>query len=205
MTYTTINEVISEIDRRIARINNTITTLGKRYHYLRILELFNEYPDVQKYYGINSSATFYKDKIIKKDIPTTGISEYDTHRNWQYSDTKEGGLYFMGNIEYNPTLQKPIYWVKIGIAENIKKRMNAYRTHNPSYWHNNCVLIEPDTALRDIYENWAHHNLEKQAIQTHPNAWEWYEVTEETYFKLCEKLQTQEGFMDFVEEGKSRI
>lgn len=141
-----------------------------------------------------------KEALLMIDT-VTASGEYDPDRNWQYSRTANSGLYFIGNIEYNPTLQKPIYWVKIGSAENIQKRMAAYRSHNPSYWHNNCVFTVASDALRRPYEKMAHRQLKACSIGNHPNATEWFEVTEESYFKLCYILQTEEGFKNFLRYG----
>ena len=197
-------DVFTEIDYRIQKMNSSWSSSNKKYHYQFILELFEKYPELNKYYWFNDNAYYYDDRIREKEkihIFSTenenNINEYDPERKWQMGNGVTSGLYFIGNIEYNPILEKPIYWVKIGKAENIEKRLQQYRTHNPSFWHNGCNLPLYKEELKP-YEDIAHVRIAENALQKHPNADEWFAVTKEIYFELCRVLSTEKGFYEFL-------
>ena len=76
----------------------------------------------------------------------------------------DGGLYLVGTCVFNPTKEEEkYYWIKVGQASKFNQRMRA------------CFTI-----------------LETEAIGSLSVSSEWFEVSKETYLKIC-----NEGFNFF--------
>ena len=111
---------------------------------------------------------------------------YFTGEELNLSDNKKGGLYLVGNCNFNPISGETFYWIKVGVASNFKKRMSQYRTHNPMLWKNSYYFCD-NSKERLFLENRCHEALKKCAIGSLSEDSEWYEVDKETYLKICKK------------------
>lgn len=108
--------------------------------------------------------------------------------DWQY-----GGLYFIGMIGTNPDGHS-YYLVKVGSADNVQKRLRQYATYNPMIYIGG---ICPST--RYTSEDTAHEYLAERAIALAQNSTEWFYVTEETYYELCDTFSNMEMFQAIAE------
>lgn len=209
------NWVKEQVDYRINKIATSYSASNKKYHYNKILELFDEYPELNKYYILDDNNYYYDQRIKRRNFED--IKELRTEKNnnningrcgytpkytWQLSDENFSGLYFIGEIGYNPIINQKFFMVKIGQTENIKKRMAQYRTHNPNFWHENCSLKIDTWQDREYYETLAHKALNNICIKKCPNADEWFIVSEKIYFELCEACSCETSFYEFIKTGE---
>ena len=131
----------------------------------------------------------------RKELPEYKISCYNVSLPYDIC-----GLYFLGDIKYDPTYGK-IFLIKIGCSSNLIKRVNSYLTHNPMFYCDNTIL--PYGAYEKGESN-AHEFLARVAIGRPTYSKEWFIVDETTYFELCEKFKDHQFFRD-VAEGKYNI
>lgn len=108
--------------------------------------------------------------------------------NWPY-----GGLYFIGMIGTNPDGHS-YYLVKVGSADDVQKRLRQYATYNPMIYIGG---ICPST--RYTSEDTAHEYLAEHAIALAQNSTEWFYVTEEMYYELCNIFSDREMFTAIAE------
>lgn len=104
----------------------------------------------------------------------------------------DGGLYLVGTCVFNPTKEEEkYYWIKVGQASKFNQRMRTYKTHNPMLWKGDFFFCQ-DQRKRDSLENLCFTILETEAIGSLSISSEWFEVSKETYLKIC-----NEGFNFF--------
>ena len=97
-----------------------------------------------------------------------------------------GGLYLLGQTAFNPHTNQKYYWVKVGTTNNAKSRFSHYRTDTPTMYFIDWVSHKEEAHP----EEWYHHVLDAICLRRH--RFEWFQVTEEVYLKICEK-----GFVHF--------
>jgi phosphoglycolate phosphatase-like HAD superfamily hydrolase len=97
-----------------------------------------------------------------------------------------GGLYLLGQTAFNPHTNQKYYWVKVGTTNNAKSRFSHYRTDTPTMYFIDWVSHKEEAHS----EEWYHHVLDAICLRRH--RFEWFQVTEEVYLKICEK-----GFVHF--------
>lgn len=171
----------------------------KKKRIQRCKELIEEHPDLKDYYTINENEYFVSERVsfnIKDDIkeevqallhetqplPTFNIDCLKIDDNEHYE-----GVYFVGDIKYDPTYGK-IFLVKAGGSKDISNRMKQYTTHNPMFFHDYTSI---PCAHYPIHEKAVRHFIEKVSIGVPPTSNEWFIVTEDTYFKLCELFKNK--------------
>lgn len=106
------------------------------------------------------------------------------------------GLYFIGMIG-KPPLGKPYYLVKIGQAENIKKRIQQYLSYNPMVYHDNISIIV-EWPHRDAAEEAAQEWLKQFAYARAMNTSEMFYVNEDDYYYICEFLKNKSNFEEIA-------
>lgn len=171
----------------------------KKKRIARCKELMEEYPILKDYYTINEDEYFVADRIscniqeaVKQEIhdllrPIAPLPTYNIDC-LKIDDLEEyEGVYFVGDIKYDPTYGK-LHLVKGGGSTNISKRMKTYTTHNPMFFHNYTSI--PCSNYR-VHEKAVQNFLERVAIGVPPTSAEWYIVEEETYYKLCELFKNK--------------
>ena len=194
MTY------IEEMAKCYADIkNNRFCNPTKKKRIQRCKELLEQHPDLKDYYTVNEDEYFVSDRVsfkinesIKnevstllhpsKPLPTFKIDCLKIDDNEHYE-----GVYFIGDIKWDPNLGK-LHLVKAGGSTDISKRMKTYTTHNPMFFHDYTSI--PCDNYRQ-HEKIVQSFLERVAIGVPPTSNEWYIVTEETYFKLCELFKNK--------------
>lgn len=166
----------------------------KKKRIERCRELMERYPDLKKYYTINDDAYFVSDRItcniaetVKEEVhnllhETKALPTYNIDCLRIDDSEHYEGIYFVGDIKYDPTYGK-VYLVKCGGSTDISKRIKTYTTHNPMFFHNYTSI--PCNNYH-IHEKSVQRFLERVAIGVPPTSSEWYIVDEATYFKLCE-------------------
>lgn len=117
-------------------------------------------------------------------MPCADASAFD----WPYD-----GLYFIGMIGTNPEGHS-YYLVKVGCADNIQKRLRQYATYNPMIYIGGICPATPKTR-----EDTAHEYLAERAIALAQNSTEWFYVTEEMYYELCETFSDLDTFRAIAE------
>ena len=110
----------------------------------------------------------------------------------RFSAPKESGLYLIGNTIFNPLTDEKFYLVKVGIGSNLKNRMSAYKTHNPLMFHIDFHVATGE--WEDISEKECHMILLENCISRIERVDEWFIVSKEKYFEICDK-----GFNFFME------
>lgn len=187
--------IIEEMNLYVHRINLASSTSGRYSNGQKALKLYNEYAEIRDLWEYHPGRNWC-DRFVLKDTPAQ--TEKDEEYSFMNSEEDFSGLYWVGCIGYDPIEKRPIYTGKIGRASDISKRMKNYCTHNPMFWHNNCSLpIRGDKAIQYAEHN-AHLFLEYLSLRKSPNTAEWYEFSEDVYFKLCSILQDVRMFNKFA-------
>lgn len=125
----------------------------------------------------------------KYDLPVMTMPCADASAiNWCH-----GGLYFIGMIGINPDGHS-YYLVKVGCAENLQKRLRQYATYNPMIYIGGICPATPSTS-----EDRAHDYLANHAIALAQNSTEWFYVTEDVYYELCDTFSDIEMFTAIAE------
>lgn len=158
------------------------------------IRLYDIFPAVQGKYIYNPHMFRIKDRFQERAtiVHSEPIDLSELNALPFYSsdvDTREmhfpeelrnvAGLYFLGMVNMNPNTKEIFYWVKIGIANDLYKRMGAYNTHCPMLWHIDY--------LYDDNELYYHAQLAKYALARCNHNTEWFMVDEKTYFEMCQK------------------
>lgn len=159
------------------------------------------YPIVQAYFRYIPNEWYYENRIRKtfaSYVPASPIVKKEIKENTipeiHYEEDCFPGLYFIGQIGYNPILNKNIYFVKVGQTSDISKRIKTYLGYNPLIYYNHSNLPCQDTNLRKAYESICHEYLSHYAINMGQNSFEMFQVSEENYFKLCEQFSDTNTF-----------
>ena len=136
------------------------------YNSMEILqETFDYFPHERQY------ARRFLRKGVYKEAFEDGIDYYAP---------KEKGLYFIGEVHYDPITEDKFYWVKIGKATDLNNRMKNYNTHNPMLYR---------FGFSDEYdkEEDYHIKLMEKAIAKCNHNDEWFLVDRNTYLEMSEK------------------
>lgn len=113
-----------------------------------------------------------------------------------------GGLYLVGNTAFNPLTGEQFFMVKIGMSTNLYERMRNYSTSNPMMFHiaykevNDGVdysklpsysrRTEQGRYIKSVEEKY-HKAMEAHKFCRFEYAQEWFIVSKEIYFEICEK------------------
>lgn len=91
------------------------------------------------------------------------------------------GIYLIGTVSFNPFTKEELYFIKVGFSGNLQRRMKDYRTSSPTIFH-----IAYDTE-DSILESDCHSILRRCAECQVEGTDEWFKVSKEMYFEICEK------------------
>jgi hypothetical protein len=98
----------------------------------------------------------------------------------------ENGLYLVSNACYNPISKNTVYVIKIGIASDISKRMEQYKSTNPMLNHIDFFYgfsKEQGRAIEKVY----HKLMRELSYKQIEGTAEWFEVEESKYFNILNK------------------
>lgn len=152
--------MITEIDKIIFRCDSYEQGFRERYDAL-LTKRMSAYRKSQVFYEIKQ---LYFTAVNQKEEWINNIVINESARNYtdriRFADRKDRanpncvstmnqgcGLYMIGQVDFNPITKEVRYIIKIGSAENIKKRMQAYRTHNPSFYIIDTKKVPYSTLL----------------------------------------------------------
>lgn len=148
--------------------------------------------------GFNLHYYFDENGLHKKeeeieDLPTIAFPYLDSTAKNVF------GLYFLGMIGVTPD-DKKYYLIKIGASSDIKKRVSQYYGMNPMIYHNDIhIEFNCNRSQLEKAEHNCHLYLADKAYGRAYKANEWFYVTEETYFELCETFADKEMFKAIAE------
>lgn len=108
-------------------------------------------------------------------------------------------LYFLSMMCINPD-GKEYYLVKIGSSNNIARRIKDYAVTNPMIYHDNISLPCDENKLKEKEYN-CHKYLASMAYAIAQNSNEWFYVTKENYFLLCNMFKDT-TFFQMVANGE---
>lgn len=193
----TVEEALQEMDYQLNKMEG-LSSLAKRNRFFNMVAIYHKFPELKAWWAYDKDAPQYKDKFIKKsnkkrnycpvtgDLPKLEIPCASTE--WL---PEERGLYFIGMIGVNPNGTK-YYLVKVGSTENIAKRVRQYGSYNPMVYIGG-ILQNFEGKMSDA-ETTCHEYLAERAYAYAQNAREWFYVSEETYFELCNTFADNEMF-----------
>jgi hypothetical protein len=162
------------------------STSGRASNGYKIIEILNDCPKARQFWRYEPNARFWVDrfqkvevKMIKYEAPPIFKDDLTNLRN----APEVCGLYFIGETHFNPITDEKFYCVKIGLSNNIKKRMNNYRS---------CTsMVYPieflDASNYEELERYYHNLLNKVATYRNQNNEEYWFVDRETYLAMCEQ------------------
>jgi hypothetical protein len=108
-------------------------------------------------------------------------------------------LYFLGMMCNNPE-GKEYYLVKIGASKETARRVREYAVTNPMIFHDNIILPCDEKDLKEKEYN-CHKYLASMAYAIAQNSFEWFYVTKENYFLLCQMFKDN-TFFQMVADGR---
>ena len=188
---------VEEMENHYVKLITLSSYSARRNHLDACITIYESHPEVQKYfvyrpYMRNLDCRFTRRSLRKDDLncafsDINNRSELSVYHidclnisNYEYVS----GLYFLGDIKYDPVYGK-IYLVKIGCSSNLSKRLSQYLTYNPMFFCKASIL---ETNAYEYAEENAHKFLTRVSIGRPEYSKEWFIVDEETYFELCDKF-----------------
>lgn len=134
------------------------------------------------------------------EMPFSKIPTYEELYNVQSEYGTDGGLYFIGMMTVDPE-ENHYYLIKIGQSKDVHARLKQYFSYNPMIYNNNNILYIPNKTARDIAENNCHAFISHFSYGIAAGGQEWYYVTKELYFFLCDLFNNNDMF-DFIADGE---
>ena len=92
------------------------------------------------------------------------------------------GLYLIGQIHWSEDLEELLYWIKVGRANNLERRMKEYLTHVPMLIRMAYRNVSPDDVKEA--EKACHEQLAEVCRFMTAEADEWFCVDKETFDKI---------------------
>ena len=117
----------------------------------------------------------------------------------KYSIEPFTGLYFIGSMYIDPE-DNHYYLVKIGKGGDVGQRINQYFGYNPLIYNEYNTIKTSGYSLEIAEEN-CHAYLSQWAIGIAAGTKEWYHVTKDIYFLLCDMFR-DEVFFEMVANGE---
>lgn len=115
----TVEHAYYFIDDYYNRILNPLSSTGsRRYSYSRIVEKYYDCPQMQEYWEINSSATYYENRVKKlKDFPTRKNVEEMDWFDWYPENNPCAYIVYLPDCEM----------LKVGKAKVFHKRITSLK------------------------------------------------------------------------------
>lgn len=187
-----MEDIYKEMEYRINRINEKGCP-SRTYHFKIALDLYLTNEEIQKLYSYFPEAFYMKDRLIKKskiEEANIHLLEQIVHLNNYETEEMEmpqvNGLYLLGQTSVNPFTKEEIYWVKVGMSSDVKRRVNQYTTYNPMFWQ--IQYIELDEDITFMTEQLCHKDLLQNKIgSTLKRGSEWVMVPKDIYLEICNK------------------
>lgn len=162
------------------------TTTNERYHWLNAaINLLNQFPNLGTYFTICNNY-FVAGRLRRtadfEDFNLASVPRFNDgiDRQTEKAFKKIEGLYFLGEVSFDPETAYVLYWVKIGYSSDLKSRLRNYDTHCPTTWR---IDFSTDAELEHHY----HKLLGACCIDRAAGNDEWFRVDRETYLEMCEK------------------
>lgn len=193
-----IESYLKIMEIRYKELQSCSTNSSRRYRENIMLSLMEEHSELKEYWEYDGSQYYVKNRFIKKHKQTEIIVSTKEKAEVNWDDISDSGLYLVGTTTFNPFTDERFYWIKVGKALTLRKRIRDYKTHNPAIWVSDFRVIENPTT-RDSRETVCHHILRENSLTTAENTKEWFRVDREKYLEICEK-----GFA-FFEEALDNI
>ena len=126
------------------------------------------------------------------------VTDYIVSHASDYMETKEvwndginfdlpekPGLYMIGEITYNPDLNKLLYGIKVGKGKNLKNRIASYKTCGSTPFVCDYLLVPMEKL--DYVEKICHFALNGLCLGLNAHNTEWFYMDEKTYFEMTSK------------------
>ena len=180
-----------EQERRL-KLFNKLYIAGKMHPTIDVNLYIQKHIDFKDFMAFVNDYTIENDRVVVKPRISNNM--------FRQSYIGQGcgdfpGLYFIGDIKYDPLYGK-MFYVKIGSSSNVGKRLKQYRTYNPAFYHDCCSLR---IARYKKAETYCHNYLYSRCKFMPVYTAEWFIVDEETYWDLCRIFSNDETFRAIAE------
>ena len=173
----TLPEKLTEMESLLCALKNTASANTRKRLGKKMLSLMSTDERLARFWDYDSHH-YWINRFSYRAPKCAWTNDDDKER--YYNAPRKLGLYFLGMVNTNPITNETFYWVKIGFASDIHKRMGAYNTHCPMYWH-------IDFLQGNAQELEFQRKLERFAIASCYHNVEWYQVDKQTYLEMCDK------------------
>lgn len=182
-----LDNILKQMDTLYEQMQSCASTSGRKANGQKMFNMFFDHPQIQKYWQYNPNEFYWVNRFVKiatynfikpKEIPIF----YDEDTNLRNAP-HTSGLYFFGVVNSNPFTHKEFYNVKIGLASDIAKRLNSYRTHSPMV---KLIALYECEDYREQEKKY-HTLLNQHATFRNQNNDEWWFVDRDTYLQMSEK------------------
>lgn len=183
--------IMSDCQAEYNAILHLSTATARWNHANKILAIIEKNPVLKNYIIYNPNRRNWEDRFsfdldnfykwIESGIEIITTKKETFDDGVDYVNVPSGkGLYFLGDSKWNPITRCPEFWVKIGKATDIKERMRQYNTCCPVVWH-----IDYSKEYKD--EKYYHNRLLNICLAKCNHNNEWFMVSEDVYYEMCEK------------------
>jgi hypothetical protein len=180
-----LNELLNQIENHYSQMKGCMSTSGRAYHGKLIISIFENHPQVYDYWDYLPNEFLWENRFRKNNkIYQLGYKivngvVVDPITNLQNAPT-HGGIYLIGQTNFNPYTDEKQYWVKVGASYNIWKRFKGgYTTTSPC-----TALIATSESNEEVY---CQGILATKAIGKCQQNQEWWLVDRKTYLEICER------------------
>ena len=205
MARATREELLEMMQKNITRLKEAHTSTDQKFYYDRCMELYEQCEVVRAAYVLNKSTSYKTDAFLVKPVINPNIINEDTTFKkvkggytlpvytincFNYEDEHFPGIYFNGDIKFDPNYGK-LHFVKCGGGNDVAKRLGQYPTYNPMFYHHytSCPMMN-----WSIGEAFVQSFLAKYSIGVPERSKEWFIVDEETYYKMCTLFSDRNAF-----------
>lgn len=192
-----MENVLNEIEYYYDRLLSCCSSSGKSNNGAKIIALMKKYPKTKHYwiYYPNRRAwdnRFCKirnyDKQTEIHIETSSFRIENGIVIDEITDLKNApavsGVYLLGQCSFNPYTNAKQFWVKVGKAKDIYKRMKSgYTTACPC----TALLDTFETKRESDVESLCQILLKLNSLGKCQNNSEWWLVSEEVYKKISQE------------------
>lgn len=185
--YTTKNKALEDMNRYYDRMLKCTSATGIHGNISICLHIYENCGyDLSNEFEYNPNEYKWKDRIKRREKTAFPVSSFDYRNMPNYIS----GIYAVGCTHINPHSDEEFYYIKIGQAKDIKKRLHQYVTYNPLLWV--IGIKETPICHLDRAEKYWHNFLGTTAyldgFEDNSYAREWFRVSKENYITLCKEI-----------------
>lgn len=166
-------------------ILHTATTCAeRRTTYNKMVKLYKSSDVVKGSWKHHPSKHLFVERFekIARTIVKVVKKVFDDGKDY-YNLPNWGGLYLLGETDFDADTDEKHYWIKVGLASHMKERLSSYNTCCAMY-HRIDLLRINNSDKRRKSEKMCHNVLSQIGLASCNHNEEWFLVTKEIYMAI---------------------